>query len=249
MSMRQGMERAIAVMVLATAAAVGGTIAGCGGGGETTETAERGDPTTGDDRERERDDGSQITGLMGTIRTDQVDMALQPRMTQFARCLEQRMNQVEFLGGDVRLSFRIHEDGSVAWVYPSASTFGDRQAEQCVLDVAQRVHFPRPHGGEAEFSWGFGIDPPEEVRAPVAWEATHIGPALLAGAPDLATRCGVSGARVTAYIAPGGQVLAAGASTPDAASLAAIDCVIDAVRAIVMPDPGSYAAKVTFLVQ
>ena len=39
---------------------------------------------------------------------------------------------------------------------------------------------------------------------------------------------------------------AAGASAPDAESLAALDCVADGVRGWAMPDPGSYAAKVTF---
>ncbi len=120
---------------------------------------------------------------------------------------------------------------------------------RCVLDVVSRARFPRPRGGEAEFTWGFGFDPPEEVRAPLSWEATRVGPALISGAPALAQRCGVRGARVTAYIAPGGRVMAAGASTPDADSLASIDCVIDAVLGLTMPDPGSYAAKVTFLVQ
>ncbi|UJR81431.1 AgmX/PglI C-terminal domain-containing protein [Sandaracinus amylolyticus] len=228
---------------------IAAAVAGCGGSSESTETAARGDATAGAERPAERDDGSQITGLLGTIRPDQVDNALQPRMDAFMRCLAPRLSEVEFLGGDVRLSFRIHTDGTVAWVFPSQTTIGDRQAERCVLDVARRARFPRPHGGEAEFTWGFAFDPPEDVRPPTSWEATHIGPALLSGAPDLATRCGVSGVRVTAYVAPGGRVLAAGASAPDAQALESVDCVVDAVRGLTMPDPGSYAAKVTFLVQ
>lgn len=224
-------------------------LAGCGGSSETTETAARGEATAGDERREERDDGSEITGLLGTIRPDQVDNTLQPRMDSFMRCLAPRLSEVEFLGGDVRLAFRIHTDGTVAWVYPSQTTIGDRQAERCVLDVARRARFPRPHGGEAEFTWGFAFDPPDDVRPPTRWEATHIGPALLSGAPDLANRCGVRGVRVTAYVAPGGRVLAAGASAPDAEALDQVDCVVDAVRGLAMPDPGSYAAKVTFLVQ
>nr|MDQ3034081.1 AgmX/PglI C-terminal domain-containing protein [Myxococcota bacterium] len=154
-------------------------VGGCGGGAEPTETAARGDATAGEEREPERDDGSSMTGLMGTIRADQVDNALQPRMGQFLRCLEPRMSDVEFLGGDVRLAFRIHVDGTVAWVYPAQTTLGDRQAEQCVLEVASRARFARPNGGEAEFTWGFGFDPPDDVRAPLSWEATRVGEALM----------------------------------------------------------------------
>jgi hypothetical protein len=226
------------------------SLAGCGSSSESTETAERGEATTGGEERAERDDGSEITGLLGTIRPDQVDSTLQPRMDSFFRCLEPRLAEVEFLGGDVRLSFRIRTDGSVAWVFPSQSTIGDRQAERCVLGIAARARFPRPRGGEAEFTWGFAFDPPDDVRPPLTWEAQRIGPALATGAPDLGGRCGVRGARVTAYVAPGGRVLTAGASAPDSDTVdTALDCVIDAVRALVMPDPGSYAAKVTFLVQ
>lgn len=239
----------IVIAALACAGALGGGLAGCGGGSETTETTARGDSTVGEEREEEPDDGSEITGLMGTIRQDQVRDTLEPRMSSFMRCFERRMGEVEFLGGEVQLAFRIHTDGTVAWVYPSRSTIGDRDAERCVLESAARARFPRPRGGEAEFSWGFAFDPPEDVRPPLSWDATRVGAALMSGAPGLASRCGVSGARVTAYVAPGGRVIAAGASTPDADSLASIDCILDAVRSLTMPDPGSYAAKVTFLVQ
>lgn len=229
-------------------AGLGLWLAACGASTEATETPER-TATAGDERPAERDDGSEITGLLGTIRPDQVNNALEPRTNQFFACLEPRMSEVRFLGGEVRLSFRIHVDGTVAWVYPSQSTLGDRHAERCILEVASRARFPQPRGGEAEFSWGFAFDPPDDVRAPIAWEATYVGPALLSGAPELAQRCGVRGARVTAYVAPGGRVIAAGASSPDVDSLSALDCVIDAVQGLAMPDPGSYAAKVTFLVQ
>lgn len=232
--------------VVAIAGAAG--LTGCGGSSEPTETAARGDSTVGEERE-EREDGSQITGLMGTIRQDQVQTTLEPRMNSFLRCFEQRMGEVEFLSGEVRLSFRIDVEGHVMWVFPSQTTIGDLAAERCVLDVARRAHFPRPRGGEAEFTWGFAFDAPDDVRLPTSWEATHIGPALLSGAPDLGPRCGASGVRVTAYVAPGGRVLTAGGSVTSQDQLQAIECVVSAVRALTMPDPGSYAAKVTFLVQ
>ena len=54
---------------------------------------------------------------------------------------------------------------------------------------------------------------------------------------------------MTAYVAPGGSVLAAGASAPDAESAEALDCVTESVERWEMPDPGSYFAKVTFQVR
>ena len=218
---------------------------GCGSSSETTETA-RSEPTSGREREPERDDGSEITGLMGTISQDAVRGALEPRMTQFARCFERGMAQVEFLGGDVRLSFRIDVSGQVLWVYPSSTNIGDLTTESCILDVARSTHFPRPRGGEAEFSWGFGMDPPDDVRPPLSWGGESLGDVLERSGREVRSRCGRGPFRITAYVAPGGQVLAAGGSSSDAESLAALSCVVDAVRTWAMPDPGSYAAKVTF---
>ncbi|HEX2677474.1 MAG TPA: hypothetical protein VHM19_12560, partial [Polyangiales bacterium] len=51
---------------------------------------------------------------------------------------------------------------------------------------------------------------------------------------------------LTAYVSPGGSVLAAGASTDSPEAADKLDCLTDAVKSWKMPDPGSYAAKVTF---
>ncbi len=223
-------------------------LAGCGGGAATSESVARDDGTSGDE-EREHDDGSQITGLMGTIRSDQVEDALNPRMDRFSRCFADRMGDVEFLSGNIRLSFRIHTDGTVAWVFPSESDVGDRSTEQCVLQVARSTHFPRPRGGEAEFTWGFGFDAPDDVRLPTSWQEDAISERQ-DDIADLARECNAAGgSRVTAYIEPGGRVLSAGGSVPSAEAEPALDCIIERVRALEMPDPGSYAAKVTFAVR
>ncbi|HJL17757.1 MAG TPA: AgmX/PglI C-terminal domain-containing protein [Sandaracinaceae bacterium LLY-WYZ-13_1] len=223
--------------------------AGCGGGDETSERAEPAATTAGDERPRERDDGAQITGLMGTIPRDEVEGTLNPKMNDFMQCLAGRMGDVEFLAGDIRLSFRIHTDGSVAWVYPEESDFGDREAERCILEVARRTRFPRPRGGEAEFSWGFGFDAPDDVRPPLSWAADALGERS-EDVSEVARSCDAHGDFVvTAYVEPGGAVLAAGGSTPDSESEATLDCILEAVRAWEMPDPGSYPAKITFPVR
>jgi hypothetical protein len=223
-------------------------MAGCGGGGSST-TSEGEPGTSGDEARREdRDDGAQITGLMGTIGTREVEGALSPRMERFQRCILDRLRAVEFMAGDIRMGFRIHEDGSVAWAYVQESTLGDREAEQCILNQARSARFPRPHGGEAEFSWGFGFDGDEDVRPPASWEHTALE-AQLEDASDMARECQASGTyRITAYIARGGRVVSAGGSVPNADGDAALDCLLSNVREWDMPDPGSYAAKVTFQV-
>lgn len=222
-------------------------MSGCGGPSESASEASAAADTSGDEREREPNDGAEITGLMGTIRTDEVQNALNPRMPRFMRCFEQRMGEVEFLAGDIRMAFRIHTDGSVAWVYPAESSIGDRQAEQCVLEVARATRFPRPHGGEAEFAWGFGFDAPDDVRPPLNWAAEALGDRL-EDVGAVARECSAGG-EITAYIEPGGRVLAAGGSVTSIDAEAGLDCILEQVRSWEMPDPGSYPAKVTFAVR
>lgn len=222
----------------------------CGGSSDGAQTETQTSETSGSERRPEANDGLGVTGLMGTIRQDQVENALNPRMGRFQRCFMDRMGSVELLGGNIRLAFRVHVDGSVAWVYPEETDIGDRETEQCVLGVARGTRFPQPRGGEAEFHWGFGLDPSEDLRPPLSWEADALGRA----ADDmraLGRRCGARGPghTITAYINPGGEVLAAGGTMPDPESETALDCILEGVRGASMPDPGSYPAKITFTVR
>lgn len=222
-------------------------LVGCGSASateDTTTTSERASSRTRRGEE-ELPEGASITGLMGTISSRAVADTLNGRMGRFERCFTDRSDNVEFLEGDITLSFRVHTDGTVAWVYPSASTLGDRETETCILGVAASTRFPRPSGGEAEFRWGFGLEASSDVRLPIAWSSDHILDVIEANRATVAS-CGGRGIQLTAYVAPGGAVMAVGATCSDAESLAALDCVVSAVRSWTMPNPGSYAAKVSF---
>lgn len=222
---------------------------GCGGGDASTQDGSEMSSTSGAERPRERQDGVAITGLMGTIERGQVESTMNPRMGRFMRCFSARMGDVEYLAGEIRMSFRIHTDGTVAWVFPTTTDIGDREAERCILDVARSARFPRPRGGEAEFSWGFGLDAADDVRPPLNWSAEALGERT-AEVSGLASQCRARGAyTVTAYISPGGAVQAAGGSMPSAGDEETLECILEQVRAWEMPDPGSYAAKITFEVR
>jgi hypothetical protein len=222
---------------------------GCGGSPPPEETTtparatRRASPTAD---EPQRNDGVQIEGLMGTISQQQVNQTLQPRTQGFGTCFTQGAG-VDFLGGDIRLSFRIHTDGTVAWVYPSSTSIGHRAVERCIADRAHGLQFPRPRGGEAEFTWGFGYDAPSDVRAPLSWDTSRIAGTLATNSANLVSACGGQhGFRVTAYVSPGGTVLATGASASAPEAAAQLDCVTAGVARWTFPDPGSYAAKVSF---
>jgi hypothetical protein len=229
---------------LAEVALVG--LFGCGGASAREPAPPA--PSTAPQPSSERSSGMEVSGLLGTIPDRKVHAALEPRLGAFQRCFARGAEQVEFIGGAIEFYFRVDADGAVEWVFARESSLGHRATEQCLLSVAAGARFPEPQGGDAaEFAWSFEIDPPEDVRPPLAWQAANLEPALGEQAGSLAS-CGLApgGLLVTAYVAPGGKVLAAGASAASREAAKQIDCALTAIAAWSLPDPGSYAAKVSF---
>ena len=195
-------------------------------------------------------DQMQVTGIMGTIPERKIRATLEPVLPSFARCFAREAGEVEFIGGHMEFYFRVGLDGKVEWVYPRASDVGHRATEQCLLDIAKGVRFPGPKGGgAAEVGWGFDFEPSDGARPPVAW-GTENAESVRSQIHALARECQLEqgSLMVTAYVTPGGQVLAAGASADSPQSAAQIDCVVGAVRGFTFADPGSYTAKLSFSV-
>lgn len=237
---RSRFVRVMAALGLAAACALWG----CGGSKPVPTTVPT--PAATAERRRPANDGLQVSGIFGTIPPRSVEATLEPRVGRFMRCFEARTDQLAFLSGEIRMTFRVRVDGSVASVFPSHSSLGDLESERCVLEVARRARFPEPAGGEAEVTWGFAFDAPTDVRPPVELPENALTDALPDGEPLLQS-CGAEGVfQVTAYVAPGGRVVAAGGSPPDARSAPSLDCILEKIRTWELPDPGSYPAKVSF---
>jgi hypothetical protein len=189
-----------------------------------------------------------VEGLMGTIPQRRIEELLHAKQPAFQRCFFDGMNEVEMLGGHMKFYFRVALDGRVEWVQPRGSSVGHRATEACLLGLARQVRFPEPKGGgPAEFVWGFEIDNPGGARPPVAWSDTRVRKQVDAQRGSLA-KCGVGSEHytVTAYVAPGGSVLAAGVATDAEPPAEQLDCICAAIKTWHMPDPGSYPAKVSF---
>jgi hypothetical protein len=170
----------------------------------------------------------------------------------FMKCYQEGQGRVEYLSGDVKFFLRVAVDGSAKWVFLEQSTLGDRETERCMLDAIRGAHWPQPTGGEAEVHKGLGFDAPGNVRPPFEWNPDRVAEAL-GKHGDLADKCkeGASGTfHVTAYVTPhgkGGKVLAVGVAPPSSDGEDKIDCLVDVVKKMKMPSPGSWAAKVSFV--
>ncbi len=225
--------------------------AACGGSGDAEQPAKVQDaPATSGSEEPAGTEGPmQVEGLLGSIPRHAVEQTLNARIERFGRCFFARSAQLEVLGGRMTLKFRIGTDGSVRWVLPERSSVGDRETERCVLEQAVRVRFPPPTGGEAEASWSFEMEPDERIRPPTSLHPSQFEALAVEHASGLRRACGDGPFDVTVYVAPGGQLLAAGVATDDPAQAAALDCVAAQLGQWEgWPDPGSYVGKGTFRV-
>ncbi len=232
---------------IAVVAALCMLVAGCGDDPEPEQAPEP-EQTTGYELPPTRN-SVEVEGLMGTIPERKILATLEPKLRKFQRCFFNGAVEVEQIGGHIDFYFRVGLDGRVEWVYPRGSSIGHRGTERCLLDEAKKARFPEPRGGgAAELGWGFEIESVGGGRPPVSWDASRVAPALERGRAALA-ECGGGSFEVTAYVAPGGTVLGAGASVDGIEAAEHIDCIVDAVKTWQLPDPGSYPAKVTFRVQ
>lgn len=193
-----------------------------------------------------------VHGELGEIDQAATERAFKSLQSGLMACYQQGQSRVEYLSGDVQVYLRVGEDGGAKWAFLEQTTLGDRATERCMLDAIKGAHWPQPSGGEAEVHKNLGFDAPSNVRAPVEWSADRVAEALgKHGAEASKCKGGSSGSfHVTAYVEPhgkGGKVQAVGVSPPTKEGEDKVDCIVDVVKRMHMPSPGSYAAKVNFV--
>lgn len=193
-----------------------------------------------------------MSSELGEIDPKETQKTFDKLQTTFQGCYKKGLGRVEYLSGDVKFFLRLTQDAAVKFAYVEESNLGDRATERCMLDAIGSASWPKPKGGEAEIRNGIGFDAAADVRRPADWNADKIAAVL--GKSDAAfTKCreGVSGTfKVTAYVEPdgkNGKVQAVGVAPPNKEGEAKADCVSEAVKALKLPSPGSYAAKVSFV--
>jgi hypothetical protein len=168
------------------------------------------------------------------------------------RCHTSNLKRVEYLAGDIKFYIRIGDDGRAKWTYLEESNLGDREAERCIVDALGGATWPKPEGGpQAELRSSFGFDAPGDVRAPYEWSADKVAAVIGKHMSDLdkCTEGTNAKFKITAYVEPdgkNGKVQAVGVATSSEKGADKVDCVVDAVKKMKMPSPGSYAVKVSF---
>ncbi len=199
------------------------------------------------DDEEESSGGPEMMAEFGGLNEEKVARVFKNVQPALSDCLMKGYSRVEFLGGEVRFLVNVNLSGRAESAFIESSNLGDYETERCMLRELASQKWPKPVGGRigpARNSIAF--DPPSDVRAPVDWSTSDVRTALAQGSDDLRA-CGGNGPFViTAYVNTNGSVMSAGVAHSDPNGEAAAECLLNAVRSLRFPSPGSWPAKVTF---
>lgn len=218
----------------------------------------------------------QVEQELGSIDQRAVERKFGALQGEFEKCHQQGRDRVEYMSGDVKIFMRVGKDGKVRYSYFEESTLGDRDTEKCILDVLGRASWPQPQGGEAEVRNGFGWGPGgERAPTPWGPEKVMgaLDDAKDVKKDVQKCKAGVKGDFiVTAYVEhdesaadekekpkagnkkhgkkagkeQGGKFKTIGIVPPGKDAAEKVDCIVDALKPLKLPTPGSYAAKVSF---
>lgn len=218
--------------------------------GSGPEVAHKPPPDT-DFKAPETDDGMAVAGLLGTLNDDQVFVVMNEHMAGFNNCFTRA--EGSFVAGEVQLSFVVAPNGRVDSVHVSESDLGSWKVEDCLVQTASFMEFPRPDGGgPAKFIFPFTWN--EQARRlskPVneAW-----GYETLRANRKLVRDCRAAHRfdgpfHLTMYVGPRGNVLSVGFHAKRAPTKEFPACIVQAIGPITFPDPGSRTVKYRALVE
>ncbi|HEY1954640.1 MAG TPA: hypothetical protein VGH28_03495 [Polyangiaceae bacterium] len=188
---------------------------------------------------------------LGSIDDRAVSNTFQDLGTSFEACQKAALKRLPYFSGTVKFFLRVGEDGKTKWDYVEQSTLGDFDAERCLLDAIEGAQWPKPIGGDATVERDLTFDP-GEARQPADWDPDKVAASVGKKKKDF-DKCVQNAPNakftVTAYVAPrgkAGKVVAAGVATSSKEGGAQVQCILDVVKALKLPSPGSYPAKVAF---
>lgn len=201
---------------------------------------------------RARRSGPSVEAEVGALDEGKTKQIFEKASQKLGACFSKGAQRVPYLAGGVSFYVRVAADGSARYTFVRDSTLGDRTTEECMLGVLKGLSWPKPVGGqEGEAKNEFQFDAGGDERPPVEWNPAQLGPPFEKARPTL-SRCresaGTGPVKATMYVDTDGKPVSVGVSTSDEKGEAAVACIVDTLKGITFPSPGSYASKVSVVI-
>jgi len=179
-----------------------------------------------------------VRGLKGTLNRDDVHQTMDARQRALNRCIAHAQRGLEWVSGNLQFAFKVDAQGHVIQLRPLASSVGHLELEQCVTQVVAETQFPKPAGrAAAEFIWGMNVEAPGK-RALKPRRSGGLAASMRKHKRELWRDCELprrARFRVTAYVAPSGNLLSAGATATPPAAQEKVACVIEQLAKMHLP--------------
>ncbi|HKA89055.1 MAG TPA: AgmX/PglI C-terminal domain-containing protein [Haliangiales bacterium] len=185
-----------------------------------------------------------VDGTLGRLDDAAVQKAVGDAGAAIEACYSDHVGALRYVGGKLTVRAIVSRDGKVAHAQVADGDLGAWPVEKCLIDLARRLDFGKPQGGNAE------VRIPLEFagRAPVTVMDEADSERELRQAMR-ALRAGCAGgpkeATVTAYVAAGGRVTSVGFASEAKLAAAWCDCAEKRSRSWQLSDPRGSAAKLT----
>jgi hypothetical protein len=188
---------------------------------------------------------AQTWGELGVLDVRKVDDIFGGLKDSLSACFN-RGNK--FSAGTILYAMRVDHQGRVKYAFAKETELADRSVERCMLDLLRKATWPIPDGGDDGLVEKPITFPEREERPAEEWSQDRVLPALVKIKAKLqGCRAGNSGIfRATMIIEKSGKVASAGVAPPDDLGEAAVDCMVEALKTVKLPSPGSWPAKVGF---
>lgn len=189
---------------------------------------------------------------IGGLDESKVKQVFQRSAARISACYDKGSARIPYLAGEVSFRLRITREGGVRWAHVKESSLGDRATEECMLAILKSASWPRPEGGEGLAENSFTFESGGEERAPVAWSPEQLGQPFRKAHGELANcrkQAGTGVIKATLYVDTDGKASAVGVATADERGEAAVACVVDTLKGLTFPSPGSYASKVSVTIE
>jgi TonB family protein len=184
------------------------------------------------------------SGLSGTLTDDQMAAPIEQRMDEFQRCRDTKLPQ--YVGGQVELHLTIDPSGEVRRATVSDSTLGNFTTERCILAIARKLHFSRPKGGQAEFTYPIPFAQGSRVRE---WDAARLAPEMSRHRKELAACGAKTPYALTVYVGAGGKVTSVGLASSAEMDEGPARCLVERTAGFRFADPLGQAARAQYRVE
>lgn len=190
-----------------------------------------------------------VRGIEGTLANFDVKVKFDEHAREFSSCHEKRARKVPMLAGHIEFGIHVKRSGEVSEVDLRTSDLGDRELERCFVEIVRGIHFPAPHGGDANVSYTMMLGP-SKAGEPEQWSAGRVQHVAAKHGKDLREECALDRGEaftITAYVNASGRVVAAGVAGMAMAEPERFDCIAERLSHWPMPKPTKKRfAKVTF---